>query len=133
MARFFEQKISCDKLKQITLANGQVIGGGARSRWSVTVNERMKWSVTVNEIYGVRDLILKNPTNAGEVDTEEYQHGDNHTGTVTVSDDFSEVTFAISNPCGAETLQMEFTLFSKFPIMHDMVAVEVGEQWSRYQ
>ena len=101
MARFFERKISCDKLKQIMLADGQVIAGGARSRLIVTVNEMLegvnqqgqpngqfveykaKWKIDKNKIYAVRDLTFKNPANTGEVDTEEYQHGDNHTGTVT--------------------------------------------------
>ena len=100
MAIFFERKISCDKLKQIT-HGGQVIDGGVKSRLIVTVTGMLegvnqqgqlngqfdeykaKFKINKNKIYAVRDLTLKNPANAGEVDTEEYQHGDNHTGTVT--------------------------------------------------
>ena len=102
MANFSERKISCDKVKQIT-HGGQVIDGGVKSRLIVTVTgmlegvnqqgqpngqfaeykAKFKIDENKNKIYAVRDLTLKNPANAGDVDTEEYQHGDNHTGTVT--------------------------------------------------
>jgi len=69
---------------------------------------------------------VSNRANVGEDGdpSDEYIDGDDHTGTVTVAEDHDEVTITVSNPvlsAGADNLNLNFTLFSKFPITREMV------------
>ena len=97
MARFFEEKISCQKLEKITLADGKIVDG-YESRLCVSVdgmlpgiqndgqlNGRVQeyeasFKVNNNEIFGFgKNISVKNADNTGMDPTDEYDAGDEHT------------------------------------------------------
>jgi len=146
-AEFRASKTGFVNLKEITLEDGSVINGGTKCSFKIIVTGMLggveqgglpngefapykaKFKIERNSIYGVRDLTIKNCTNVGNVDSEEYQDGEDHTGTVEISDDddYSEVTMTILNPCGTESLKMEFALIARFPIEHNMIIPQDGD------
>jgi len=146
-AEFRASKTGFVNLKEITLEDGSVINGGTKCSFKIIVTGMLggveqgglpngefapykaKFKIERNSIYGVRDLTIKNCTNVGNVDSEEYQDGEDHTGTVEISDDddYSEVTMTILNPCGTESLKMEFALIARVPIEHNMIIPQIGD------
>ena len=96
MARFIEEKISCQKLEKITLADGKIVDG-YESRLCVSVDRMLpgiqndgqlngpvqeyKASFTAknNEIFGFsKNISIKNPANSGMESTDEYNAGQTH-------------------------------------------------------
>ena len=96
MARFIEEKISCQKLEKITLADGKIVDG-YESRLCVSVDgmlpgiqndgqlngqvQEYKASFTANnnEIFGFgKNIFIRNPANTGMDPTDEYDAGDVH-------------------------------------------------------
>lgn len=94
MARFFEKKIICQKLERITLADGRIVDG-YKSRLCVSIYgmlagiqndgqlngqvQEYEASYTANsQIFGVRDISIKNGANTGMDPSEEYVTGEEH-------------------------------------------------------
>ena len=131
-------------LALINLRHGQL--NGEIVEYKATV----KIAATKNKIYGTRHMKVFNLANQGQVidqglvadPSDQYNDGVVHTGTVTgkiylisyaemtilgfkhnfsVSEDGDEVTITVYNPCGAEHLNLNFTLFTEFPITREMI------------
>ena len=99
-AVFRASKTSSVNLKEITLEDGSVINGGTKCSFKIIVTGMLrgieqeglpngefapyeaKFKVVRNSIYGVRDLTIKNCANVGNLDSGDYQDGEDHTGTV---------------------------------------------------
>ena len=95
MARFFEEKISCKKLEKITLADGTIVDG-YESRLHVSVDEMLpgiqnngqlngpvqeyqaSFTANNNEIFGFKNISIKNAANPGMESTHEYSAGEEH-------------------------------------------------------
>ena len=102
MARFFEAKISCQKLEKIKTDQGEIIGG-YQSQFRVSIdrllpgiqNDRQlngqvqeyEATFTANsQIFGVKDISITNGANTGMNPSEEYVTGEEHR--VVVSGEF---------------------------------------------
>ena len=112
MARFIEKKISCQKLEKITLADGKIVDG-YESRLCVCVDRMLpgiqndgrlngpvqeyKASFTANnnEIFGFKNISIKNAANPGMESTDEYNAGEEHA--VSVQGEFGFNSIILSN------------------------------------
>jgi len=132
MARFTEQKLSCQKLEKIKTADGEIAGVFA-SKLRVSIDGMLpgiqnggqlsgrvqeyeaSFTANDNEIYGVKDLSIGNAANTGTVDKDEYVVGEEHKASVYV-DDKMHVTMKVENPGGTTNLFVTYTIFSRKPI-----------------
>jgi hypothetical protein len=144
MARFFEEKISCQKLEKITLADGRIVDG-YESRLCVSVdrmlhgiqNDRQlngrvqeyeaSFTVNNNELFGLKNISVKNAANPGMESTDEYNAGDEHVVHVKVDD--NEVTMTVQNPGGSLKLEVTYTIFSKLPIERADVEIDANANY----
>ena len=111
MARFTEEKIICQKLEKIKTADGE-IPGGYESQLRVTIGGMLRgiqndgqlngqvqeyeasFTVKNNEIFGLKNLSVKIPTNTGMESTDEYKMGEEHAVRVFCKGDFFECFFS---------------------------------------
>ena len=95
MVRFTEEKIICQKLEKIKTDDEEIVGGYA-SRLRVSINEMLPgiqndgqingqvgeyeatFTVNNNEIFGLKDICVKIPTNMGMESPDEYEMGEEH-------------------------------------------------------
>ena len=94
MTRFTEEKISCQKLEKIKTADGEIAGVFA-SELRVSIDgmlpgiqndgqlngqvQEYEANFTANsQIFGVRDISIKNGANTGMDPSEEYVTGEEH-------------------------------------------------------
>ena len=113
MARFIEEKLSCQKLEKIKLADGKIVDG-YESRLCVSVDgmlpgiqndgqlngqvQEYKASFTANnnEIFGFgKNIFIRNAANPGMESTDEYSRGEEHA--VRVSGEFRFNQTILSN------------------------------------
>ena len=94
MARFFEEKISCQKLEKIKTDNEEIIGGyqsqlrvfidrllpGIQNDDQVNgqVQEYVASFTAQSEIFGVKNIFITNGANTGMDPSEEYVTGEEH-------------------------------------------------------
>jgi len=145
MARFIEEKISCQKLEKIKLADGKIVDG-YESRLCVSVDEMLpgiqndgqlngqvqeyKASFTANnnEIFGFgKNIFIRNAANPGMESTDEYSRGEEHAVRVSVDD--NEVTMKVENPGGSLKLEVIYKIFSKLPIERADVEIDENENY----
>jgi len=144
MARFIEEKISCQKLEKIKLADGKIVDG-YESRLCVSVDRMLpgiqndgqlsgpvqeyKASFTANnnELYGFKNISIKNAANPGMESTDEYNAGEEHAVRVYVDD--NEVTMKVENPGGSVKLEVTYMIFSKLPIERGDVETDANANY----
>jgi len=144
MARFFEKKISCQKLEKITLADGKIVDG-YESRLCVSVDGMLpgiqndgqlngpvqeyqaSFTANNNEIFGFKNISIKNAANPGMESTHEYSAGEEHAVRVYVDD--NEVTMKVENPGGSLKLEVTYTIFSKLPIERADVEIDANANY----
>ena len=160
MARFIEEKISCQKLEKIKLADGKIVDG-YESRLCVSVDRMLpgiqndgqlsgpvqeyKASFTANnnELYGFKNISIKNAANPGMESIDEYNAREEHAVRVygelgfnqTILSnwlfkvDDNEVTMKVENPGGSVKLEVTYMIFSKLPIERGDVETDANANY----